>query len=326
MTKKRFFVFGIIFIFLVVLFLLGPTEKANTTLQPVNLSEDLDAYLQESEGKYEDIIPKTEKKIFWTEPTKKNKTRYSIVYIHGFSASRQEYTPIFENFAKEIGANIFFTRLRGHGRSGDALSNVSENDWLNDGAEALEIGNRIGDKTIIICSSTGCTIGVWLAMQEKWKNIHTIIMLSPNFMPASFFSKMVLLPWGKYAIKLALGDTYEWTPKNELQGKYWTTRHKSEVLYTMMKLVKLVDQLDLSKFTLPVLIIYNEEDPVVSSSAIKRKYAQMGSTIKKKIAFPVKGIAKHVVAGDILSPQSNETMLNYVRDFFTSLEKNTPKN
>ena len=151
-------------------------------------------------------------------------------------------------------------------------------------------------------------------------------MLSPNFMPASFFSKMVLLPWGKYAIKLALGDTYEWTPKNELQGKYWTTRHKSEVLYTMMKLVKLVDQLDLSKFTLPVLIIYNEEDPVVSSSAIKRKYAQMGSTIKKKIAFPVKGIAKHVVAGDILSPQSNETMLNYVRDFFTSLEKNTPKN
>lgn len=322
MNKKLIFIASIL-VLLFVLFLLGPKEKANTKIAQINVPSDLEQYLKESESKYKDITPKTEKKIFWYENKVNSRTNYSVVYLHGFSATRQEYVPIFDNFAEDIGANIFYTRLRGHGRKGDALTNVSVSDWLTDGAEALAIGKRMGEKTIVVCSSTGCTIAVWLAMQEEWKDfIFSIVMLSPNFMPKSFASRMLLLPWGKQLLKLSVGDYYEWKPRNELQGVYWSTRYKSEVIYTMMKLVGAVDDLDLNNFTLPVLVIYNEKDPVVSASAIKEKFKQFGSPFKKKVPFEAKEKAPHVMAGDILAPEFNQAILEITFSFFQELEEN----
>ena len=51
-----------------------------------NLPEDLDIYLQQKESKVRGIFPNAVKKIYWNKNTK-DKTKYSIVFIHGFTTT-----------------------------------------------------------------------------------------------------------------------------------------------------------------------------------------------------------------------------------------------
>ncbi len=45
----------------------------------------------------------------------KNKTEYSLVYLHGFSASQAEGDPVHRNIAKLFGCNLYLSRLAEHG-------------------------------------------------------------------------------------------------------------------------------------------------------------------------------------------------------------------
>ncbi|KZL20096.1 hypothetical protein PsAD2_01582 [Pseudovibrio axinellae] len=62
-------------------------------------------------------------------------------------------------------ANLYYTRLTGHDRTGEALAEATLYDRINDLAEAVEIGRQIGEKIIIVSTSTGATLSAWLAMQ-----------------------------------------------------------------------------------------------------------------------------------------------------------------
>ena len=96
----------------------GPREVIDQQVEIPELPADLEAYLTESESRYNDIRPGLEKTILWHDPQRKKATELSLVYLHGFSASRAEISPVPERVAQELGANLFFTRLAGHGRTG----------------------------------------------------------------------------------------------------------------------------------------------------------------------------------------------------------------
>ena len=56
----------------------------------------LQQYVSQQEMKH--IIKKdNEAEIVWADSNKKQKTPYAIVYLHGFSASKQEGYPVHEN-------------------------------------------------------------------------------------------------------------------------------------------------------------------------------------------------------------------------------------
>ena len=93
-----------------------------------------------------DIRPGLQKEIVWADPATKAKTPLAIVYIHGFSASKGEVRPLPDKVAAALGANLFYTRLTGHGQDGAAMANGSVNAWINDYAEAIAIGRAIGDR------------------------------------------------------------------------------------------------------------------------------------------------------------------------------------
>ena len=104
----------------------------------------LDKLIEDSENEILNIRPDTEKKIIWANQNKV-KTKISLIFIHGFSATRAELDPVIEMLGKELNANIFFTRLRGHGLDGEALAEATFDDWMIDTKEAIDIGNAIGD-------------------------------------------------------------------------------------------------------------------------------------------------------------------------------------
>jgi len=322
--KKLVIILTVIGILLLV-YLFGPRIKADIAFNPVSVPDtprEVENFVRQSEAAFPDIRPGAEKMIAWFDPAKKNVTRYSIVYIHGYSACRQELAPLVDIVAKNIGANIYYTRLKGHMREPDALADITAGDWLRDAKEACEIGRRIGGKTIVIGNSSGGTLAAWILAQDSGEDISAAVLISPNFGPEGIAASAVLWPWGEQLTRLALGTYRVWKPRNEGEKKYWNYRQPVEAVFTMMSLVGYVDRLDLSRVKAPVLVIYSPADRVVDAGMIRKKYDAIGS--KKKALIPFTGSQdeyQHILAGDILSPGTTKTIAGIITEFLAGLDK-----
>ncbi|MDP6190059.1 MAG: alpha/beta hydrolase, partial [Gammaproteobacteria bacterium] len=191
---------------------------------------DLDDYLKKTESSVRALRPDCEKKIVWAnEPGLKSAT--SVVYIHGFSATHFECSPVIEMVAESLGANLFFTRLRGHGQDGKALGEASFDEYMEDTLEAIEIGGIIGDKLIVIGCSTGCSL-IHLALNQG-ASIKSAIYIAPNFGPKSLKGKSLRLPGADFFVPLIFGKTHSFTPKNNEHARCWTTSYPTKALFAV---------------------------------------------------------------------------------------------
>lgn len=311
---------GCVICVLLVVFIAGPRVEVETELQPVNLPAnptDLDKYLTDSEAKFNDIIPGTEKTILWAGEVGVQ-TPFSVVYLHGFSATRQETAPLSEMVAKKLGANVFYTRFTGHGRGKEAMLDSSVNAWLNDAHEALKIGQKLGEKVVVIGVSTGGTIATWLATQSTTEHVAAFILISPNFAPADSRSLVLLWPWGGQIAEFIAGPEQSWEPHSTLHEKYWTHSYPTRALLPMMGLISLINSLDLGLIETPVLVVYSPADQVVDATSTETLFTQIGSSQKRLVPYADAGDPKqHVLAGDILSPNSTEALTTMIIDFVT---------
>lgn len=315
-TRKTLPIMGLlILVIIVAAFLAGPRVEIDTTVHSVTLPADLETYVANSESAMDDIIPGTEKIIIWAGETGVQ-TPLSVVYLHGFSASRQETAPLSEIVASKLGANLFYTRFTGHGRGGNAMLEGSVNAWLNDAHEALAIGRRLGRKVIVIGMSTGGTAATWLATRDISDSVAAFVLISPNFSLADSRSRFLLWPWGGHLAELFIGPVRSWKPDNERHGRFWTHRYPTRALLPMMGMVSLANSLDLSTVDVPFLIIYSPKDQIICSSSLEAVYKKIGTSQKQLVAFSkAEDPAQHVLAGDILSPGSTEVMAGMIFDF-----------
>lgn len=302
----------------IIIFLLGPRVAIDTTLTPMHLPEDLDEYLAIREAAVANLVPGAEKTIVWAG-RRESRTPLSLVYLHGFSATRQETAPLADTVAAALGANLFYTRLTGHGCGGEAMGEGSVQRWLNDVQEALAIGSRIGERVIVVGFSTGATIATWLASQPIASDVAAFVLLSPNYGLQDGRSVILTWPWGRELAELFIGDTYGWEPYNEKHRRYWTCRFPSRALLPMMAMVKLAGTSDLGAIRKPVLLLYSPEDQVVRQDRIKQVFRRIGS--RTKAIKAVSGVGSpnhHVLAGDILAPGSTGAVADMILDFLHS--------
>ena len=309
--KKRYG-FICLIILLLLIGVLGPRVDTTISLDTISLPSDLDLYLIASETEFDDITEGTEKKIVWAKEAN-HKTPISVVSFHGFSATRQELSPLADIVAKSLNANLFYTRLAGHGRGSAGMIQGSVNKWANDANEAIEIGNRIGDKVILIGTSTGSTLATWLALQEKGKNISAIVLMSPNYYSAESNIKLVLLPWGKKIAEAMIGKVRHWEPRNPLHEKYWANDYSTATILPMVGLVDIVDKADLNNIKVPTLMIYSSKDKVISVPSLKDTFERLGSSNKQLIEFnETEDPDFHALAGDLLSPSSTNDLASQI--------------
>jgi len=287
--------------------------RAEKTTVPVP-EEGLEAWLAEREAVVPDLVPGAEKTIVWAGE-RDQKTKHSLIYLHGFSATRQEIAPTLDRVAEEMGANLFYTRLAGHGRDGDAMGQAPLRAWKRDAMEAWEIGRRIGEEVVVVWTSTGAPLAAWLACGRG--DIAAVALISANFQPANKAAKIVLWPGGRLITRLVVGKTRAFEPRNEAHARYWTTSYPSKALRPMMKACRLGERAKLEELTVPVLFLYTEHDDVVSLSALKEAYGRVGSPVKKLI--DVKEAEDHVLAGDIISPQATDAAVRHILTFLEVL-------
>lgn len=299
---------------------MGPAVPTERELPPASI-QALEPWLQASESRFKDIRPGTAKGIVWAADVGQ-RTPWAVVYVHGYFASRMETAPLTDQVARSLGANVFYTRLSGHGRSGPAMLEAKPQDWLADVLEAVRIGKTLGDRVLVISCSTGSTLGTWLALSPEGRSVAAQVFISPNFGPKDKRSNLITGPWGAQIALAIEGENRGWdtTDPRELAG--WTTRHPTASLFPMMTLVQHVQSLDFSGFKTPVLVLYSERDQVVDPQATQAAFSRFGSSVKNMIPVDYSdNISQHVLAGDIKAPGATARMSESIVQWVKSLPR-----
>lgn len=272
----------------------------------------IEAWIDEREKRAPKIKEGARASVIWADPEKKTKTKYSIVYLHGFKASHAEGNPVHKHIARHFGCNLFLSRLEGHGLHIEKpLSDIDSNSFIQSAIEALAIGEKIGRKVIIMGTSTGGSLALYLAGQSSLnQHIEALLLYSPlikfygstQWLLGNSFLRTILngIPGRNYMITSQLGFT-------KAEKKIW---YHSYALQGALALGKLIEtemtDAAFAKVKCPVFIGYyfknsEEQDKVVSVAAIKSMARKLGVKGNRKILKNFPNARTHVICSGLLS-------------------------
>jgi esterase/lipase len=306
---------------LTVTYLIGPRVEVEPLekilpVVPTDLQE-LENYINSNEAKFNNIKPDNAAQIVWYDSVPK-KTKYSIVYLHGFSASQYEGFPVHRDLAKRYGCNLYLPRIAGHGLVEDQpMVELTAKQLIESAKEAVAIGMQLGEQVILLTTSTGGTYGLYLA--ENNPKIAAIVLYSPNIDLYDGSSEMLDRPWGLQIAKLVKGTDYnEWT-LDSISARYWTNKYRLEVLTHLRAMVDAtMTKETFEKVTQPVFLGYyyrndTAQDMTVSVPAMLKMYDQLGTKpeLKRKIAFP--NAEHHVIACELTSKDVESVKMETIK-------------
>jgi pimeloyl-ACP methyl ester carboxylesterase len=296
-------------------FLLGPRPKVDTivTFDPGAIGPDPEAYLAQREAAVKNIRPGLQKEIVWADLATKAKTPLAIVYIHGFSASKGEIRPLPDEVAKALGANLFYTRLTGHGQDGPALAAASVNDWINDYAEAIAIGRLIGDRVIVVATSTGGSLATWGASQPSLsQGVAAAVLISPNYGLMAAGSDLLTLPWGGQLAELFIGKERSFEPLNDRHAALWTTKYPTRAVLPLAAVTKLACETPVEAIKMPALFIFSDNDKVVRPELTREIAGRWGASHGLMSVEHSDDPYNHVLAGDAVSPSTTQVLTDRI--------------
>ncbi len=282
-----------------------PTVPAQPPVVSANLTE-LESWLQQREKNTPGLKTGNEAHLVWADSTQKKKTPVAFVYIHGFSASGVEGEPVHREIAKRYKANLFIARLAGHGLDlGDqTLGDLTADQLLASAEEALAIGKQIGQQVVVIGTSMGGALTLYLAAHHP--EIKSIVLYSPCIEIFDPNAALIDNPWGLYLAQIIKGSEYnDIQPAHPQQGDFWSLHYRLEGVQALQNLLTHVMVPEtFQKVTCPVFMGYYyqdevNQDKVVSVPAMLKMFEQLGSQQKVKTAFPT--TKNHVLASYVLS-------------------------
>lgn len=307
---------GIFLLLLIVVYFLGPqpaAPKFNKDL-PAIPSEPaaLEKYIKDHEALHK-LKPDNEARILWLNDSLKTKTEYAVVYLHGFSASQEEGDPVHYEFTQKFGCNLYLSRLDAHGiDTTEPLANFTADGVWNSAKEAYAIGKQLGNKVILMSTSTGGTLALKLC--AEYPDIAANIMLSPNIAINDGKAWMLNNHWGLQIAELITGKHRIVKDTTALYAQYWNNRYATASLVQLEELIEsTMKESTFRKVKQPTLLLFyykdeKHQDPVVKISAMKRMFTQLGTqdSLKRQVAIPNAGdhvIGSYVKSKDIQTVQ-----------------------
>ena len=321
MTTKRLIKISFPIILLVGIYFLGPKPDKpvySKVMPAVPASgEELEKYIAGGEAKHA-IKPDNEAKIIWYDSTKQ-KTPIAVVYVHGFSASPMEGEPTHRRFAKAFGCNLYLSRLADHGiDTTEALLQFTADRAWESAKEALAVGKSLGEKVILLSTSTGGTLALRLAAEYP-EDVFALINLSPNIAINDGAAFVLNDPWGLQIARMVVGGNYRVTDASEEHAKYWNKKYRLESLTQLEELVEssMSDE-TFKAVTQPTLTLYyykneEEQDPQVKVDAMLTMHEQLGTAPDFKVAKPMPTAGAHVIGSSMTSKD--------VEGVYTEIEK-----
>ena len=266
----------------------------------------LEAEINQREADNPLVKPDNEARIVWSDSTQKAKTPYSMVYLHGFGASQGEGEPVHRMLAERYDCNLYLSRLVEQGIESDsAFKSMTAENLLASAREAVAIGKALGERVIIVGTSTGGALGLAIAAENP--DIAGLILYSPIIAPRDNQLYVLNQPWGVQAMEQVVGSNHVIEERTGRTKQYWSRYYH---INGYVALAVLVDELmredTFEKVQCPVFLAYyykneEEQDNVVSVPAMLTMYEELGTPAdqKRKVAYPEAG--NHVIASYIRS-------------------------
>lgn len=309
MTKKRLLL--ILLATLLVIYLIGPHPADGEYTDGLNKvpyeGMALEHWISAKESR-EKIKPDNQARIIWQNDSLKQKTKYAIVYLHGFTASQEEGNPTHLDFAKYIGANMYLSRLSEHGlQSPEPLLNMTATSLWESAKEAYAIGKKLGDSVILMGTSTGGTLALMLAA-EQYPEIAGMVLLSPNIRINDNAAFILNNHWGVQLARLIKsGNTIQAKDTTSIYRKYWYTPYRIEGAAQLQQMLE--DKMNKETFKevkQPALLMYYykddvHQDSVVKVSAMLDMFENISTPVNKKHAVAIPNAGDHVIGSYIKS-------------------------
>ncbi len=300
----------IILVILTVAYFLGPKPSFPTytnTLPFVPADAiALETYIKQNEAQHT-IKPENEARIIWAHDSAKQKTEYAIVYLHGFSASQEEGDPVHTSIAKKFGCNLYLARLAEHGiDTTEELMNLTAEKYWKTVKQAYAIGKELGNKVVIMGTSTGGTNALQLA--ANYPGIAALILLSPNIAIKDPNAWLANNPWGLQIARIVKGSNYNTTKdQRDIYKKYWNSHYRLEAIVNLQEYLETTTNNEtFTKIQQPVLMLYYyrdevHQDSVVQVNAMLKMFDELGTVpaLKRKLAMPNTG--DHVLGSYVKS-------------------------
>lgn len=281
---------------------------------PSKLPDDLhvlEAVVKRHEEAKAPLKENNEATIIWADAEKKNRTTYSIVYLHGFAASYREADPLHKVIAKKFGCNLYLARLHGHGLKQDNIfEKFSTQKLLNSAIDACRIGQKIGENVILMGTSAGAALALFAAGSKKCKiPVKALLLYSPLIHFYGVRSLLLENQICRTLVAILRGKNYRYSapPLSEAELSIWYPCFPLRAALTLGEMIQyeMISSL-YAKIHCPAFIGYYfqnrcNHDRIVSTRAIINMAAKLGSPVSKQkiINFPSAG--SHVIASSLLS-------------------------
>lgn len=300
----------ILLVIITIVYLLGPnpaTPKYDTAMPAVPALNTLEKFVATSEAAHK-LRPDNEARIIWANDSIKQKTNYAMVYLHGFSASQKEGDPVHRNIARQFGCNLYLSRLAEHGiDTSEQLINLTADNYWQSAKQSLAIGRQLGNKVILMGTSTGGTQALQLAAAYP-SEVAALILYSPNIAINDANAWILNNPWGLQLARLVKGGNYNIAEDDRpVYKQYWNKPYRLEATVALEEMLETsMNKETFARVKQPVLLLYffkdeQHQDPVVKVSAMKEMFSQLGTadTLKRSLALPNTG--DHVIASPLKS-------------------------
>jgi len=322
--KRVFRFLGILVVALFTIYFIGPKPARpllNNDLPVVSSDIEMaESYVFKNDSGLT-LKPDNQSRIIWANDSVKEKTPYVLLYLHGFSASWYEGYPTNVEFAKHFGMNAYFPRLASHGIvTDDALIDMTPDRLWESAKQALMVAQSMGEKVIVMSTSTGGTLGLKLAAEFP-EMIDGLILFSPNIRINNGAAFMLPKPWGLQIGRKVNGGLYRIT-NNDFESKecqYWNCKYRMESLVYLQQLVILtMNKQTYTRVKTPVFMAYyykdeTHQDNTVRVDALLEMFDELGTAESKrvKMAFPEAG--NHVIGCELTSKSHKEVLAETIK-------------
>lgn len=217
------------------------------------------------------------------------RTAVSILYIHGFGASRAEGEHVVDRLARRLRLNTYYLRLPGHGTNPEDQASAGPDDYQQAAALALAATNRLGERTIIVATSMGALLAVDLAARYP-DRVAGLVLASPFFGYAGKDARLMDgLPFPVLAARLVFGEKrggrVELSPDDPRKPSYrdfWYTEQYTRALEGPVGLRRRLAEPGLfRRVRAPVLLLYyyrdeQHQDPTADVASMLDAFAMFG--------------------------------------------------
>ncbi len=190
----------------------------------------------------------------------------------------------------------------------------------------MAIGRRIGERVVLIGTSTGGTLAyIAAATPGLQEDLAGVALISPNFALRAPGEWKLRLPGARWFLPLINGRERGFEPWNAEHAAGWTTRYPTSSLASLGDLLGLARSIPPVDLHVPAFFAFTGEDRVVDPSRTEWIAAHWGGPTEVREVTLGSGDdpSRHVIAGDILSPGMTDEMVAWLNAWVGTLDQHS---